>query len=245
MANDNIVMISGKSTTGKSASLRNIRNPEGVMYLNCENNKSLPFANKFKAFTITDPMQVYEGFTAAEGQPGIHTIIVDTVTYLMDMYESNYVLNSANSMKMWGEYAQFFKSLMSQYVANSTKRVVFLGHTLDVLNESEMISETLIKVKGSLMNQGIESYFTNVVSTKKVPLIKLAGMESPLLNIDEDDEINQFKYVYQTKLTKETVNERIRGPLGMWDRKETFIDNDIQNVLDRIEQYYGPVAKAA
>ena len=242
MANNNIVLISGKSTTGKSASLRNIRNPEGVMYLNCENNKSLPFANKFKSYTITDPMQVYDGFTAAEANPEIHTIIIDTVTYLMDMYESNYVLNSANSMKMWGEYAQFFKNLMSQYVANSTKRVVFLGHTLDVLNESEMISETLVKVKGSLMNQGIESYFTNVVSTKKVPLPKLAEMESPLLDVSEDDEINGFKYVYQTKLTKETVNERIRGPLGMWERKETFINNDIQNVLDRIEQYYGVAA---
>jgi len=238
MANNNIVLISGKSTTGKSASLRNITNPEGVMYLNCENNKSTPFPCKFKSYTITDPMQVYEGFSAAEGNADIHTIVIDTVTYMMDMYESLYVLNSANSMKMWGEYAQFFKNLMAQYVANSTKRVVFLGHTLDVLNESEMISETLVKVKGSLMNQGLESYFTNVISTKKVPLTKLAEMSSPLLNITEDDEINGFKYVYQTKLTKETVNERIRGPLGMWDRKETYIDNDIQNVLNRIEGYY-------
>ena len=81
-----------------------------------------------------------------------------------------------------------------------------------------------------------------MVSTKKVPLTKLAEMESPLLDVSEDDEINGFKYVYQTKLTKETVNERIRGPLGMWERKETFINNDIQNVLDRIEQYYGVAA---
>lgn len=245
MANNNIVLISGKSTTGKSASLRNIRNPEGVMYLGCENNKALPFANKFKSYNITDPMQVYDGFVAAEANPEIHTIIVDTVTYLMDMYESVYVLTAANMMKSWGDYAQYFKVLMSQYVANSTKKVVFLAHTLDVLNEAEMISETLVKVKGSLMNQGIESFFTNVVSTKKIPLTKLTEMGSTLLVISEDDEINGFKYVYQTKLTKETVNERIRGPLGMWERKETYIDNDIQAVLDRIEQYYGSVAKVA
>ena len=127
-------------------------------------------------------------------------------------------------------------------MANSTKRVVFLGHTLDVLNESEMISETLVKVKGSLMNTGIESFFTTVVSTKKVPLTKINEMSSPLLNISEDEDMLGFKYVYQTRLTKETVNERIRGPLGMWDKKETFINNDIQNVLDRIEQYYGVAA---
>jgi hypothetical protein len=47
-----------------------------------------------------------------------------------------------------------------------------------------------------------------------------------------------FKYVYQTKLTKETVNERIRGSLGMWETKETYIDNDIQLVVDRLHDYY-------
>jgi len=35
--NDHLVLISGKSAGGKSASLMNLRNPEGVMYLNCEN----------------------------------------------------------------------------------------------------------------------------------------------------------------------------------------------------------------
>lgn len=34
--NDNLVLIAGKSSTGKSASLMGLENPEGVMYLNCE-----------------------------------------------------------------------------------------------------------------------------------------------------------------------------------------------------------------
>jgi hypothetical protein len=34
--NDNLALIVGKSAGGKSASLRNLKNPEGVMYLNCE-----------------------------------------------------------------------------------------------------------------------------------------------------------------------------------------------------------------
>mgnify|MGYP003407988383 CR=1 FL=1 len=61
--------------------------------------KKLPFKSHFKEFTITDPLQVYEAFDAAETMPEVHTIVVDTVTYLMDMYENLYVLNSANSMK--------------------------------------------------------------------------------------------------------------------------------------------------
>jgi|GEM_PF-2849640 ABC-type polar amino acid transport system ATPase subunit len=36
VSNDNLVLICGKSGAGKSAALRNIKNPEGVVYLNCE-----------------------------------------------------------------------------------------------------------------------------------------------------------------------------------------------------------------
>lgn len=97
--NNNLVLISGKSATGKSASLMNIKNPEGVMYLGCENNKKLPFNSKFKEFTIIDPLQVYEAFDFAETKPDIHTIVIDSLTFLMDMYESVYVLSSSNTMK--------------------------------------------------------------------------------------------------------------------------------------------------
>ena len=31
--------------------------------------------------------------------PDIHTIVVDSLTYMLDMYESLYVLNSPNTMK--------------------------------------------------------------------------------------------------------------------------------------------------
>lgn len=34
--NDHLVLVCGSSGVGKSSSLRNIKNQEGVMYLNCE-----------------------------------------------------------------------------------------------------------------------------------------------------------------------------------------------------------------
>ena len=97
--NDHLVLLCGKSATGKSASLMNLENPEGVMYLNCEAGKKLPFRAKFKQFTITDPLQINEAFDAAEQMEGVHTIVIDSLTYLLDMYESVYVLNSANTMQ--------------------------------------------------------------------------------------------------------------------------------------------------
>ena len=215
-----------------------LKKPEGVMYLNCEAGKKLPFRPKFKQFTITDPLQVLEAFDHAESQPDIHTIVVDTLTYLMDMYESLYVLNSANGMQAWGQFSQFFKTLMQDKVAKSTKNVIFLAHTADTLNEGEMVMETKVPVKGSLKNNGIESYFSLVISSKKVPLKALKGYESPLLTITPEEEALGFKYVFQTKITKDSVNERLRGPLGLFETKETFIDNNIQLVLDRLHEYY-------
>jgi uridine kinase len=240
MNNNHLVLISGKSSSGKSASLMSMDNPEGVMYLNCENGKKLPFKTKFKELIVVDPIQVYQAFEEAENMPDVHTIVIDTLTYLMDMYESTKVINSTNTMQAWGQYAQYMKQLMSQVVAKSTKNVVFLAHTSDVLNEAEMINETIVKVKGSLMNQGIESFFTTVISTKKIALNKLDDKtaKSPLYTVTPEDKANGFKYVYQTRLTKETVNERIRAPMGMWDMKETYIDNNLQNVINRLHEYY-------
>lgn len=236
--NDNLVLVVGKSATGKSASLMGLKNPEGVMYLNCEAGKKLPFRAKFKQYTITDPLQILEAFDAAETMPDVHTIIIDTLTYLLEMYESLYVINSANTMKAWGDFSQFFKTLMQDKVAKSTKNVVFLAHTADKLNEAEMAVETSVPVKGSLKNNGIESYFSQVIGSKKVPLKNLREYSSDLLTITPEEEALGFKYVYQTKLTRDTVGERLRGPLGMFDTKETFIDNNLQLVLDRLQEYY-------
>lgn len=236
--NDHLVLVGGKSSSGKSASLKDLANPEGVMYLNCEAGKRLPFKSKFKQFTITDPLQIYEAFEHAETLDSIHTIVVDSLTYMMDMYESLHVLKSSNTMKAWGDFSQFFKNLMQIYVAQSSKNVIFTAHTLDSLNEGEMVMETKVPVKGSLKNNGIESYFSVVITCKKMALKALQKYESDLLNITPEEEALGFKYVYQTQLTRDTVNERLRGPMGLFTEQETFIDNNIELVLNRLHEYY-------
>jgi hypothetical protein len=236
--NNNLVLLCGKSATGKSASLQMLKNPEGVMYLNCENNKKLPFRSKFKEFTITDPTDVPDAIDSVQDNDKVHTIVIDSLTYLMDMFESTKVLTSTNTMKAWGQYAQFMKNMMAQNVANSNKNIIFIAHTSDIFNESEMVNETMVKVKGSLMNTGVESYFSTVIGCKKVPLKNLEAYKSDLLSYNDEEKLLEYKYVYQTKLTKDTVNERIRSPMRMWDTQETFIDNNLQHILDRLHEYY-------
>lgn len=208
------------------------------MYLCTEAGKRLPFKSKFKEYKIQDPLQVFEAFSAAEKMPEIHTIIVDSLSFLLEQYETQYVLPSANGMKAWSDYQQFFKNLMQTYVAGSTKNVLMTTHTAQTLNESEMVVETKAVVKGALKGTGVEAYFSCVIGAKKLPIKTLKEYTSGLLDITPEDEMLGFKYVYQTKLTKDTVHERIRSPLGMFKQQETYMDNDAQKLLDRLKEYY-------
>lgn len=238
--NDHLFLICGHSTSGKSTSFRNLQNPEGVMYLNCESGKKLPFKSKFMELTIVDPYQIYEAFQEAENMPHVDTIIVDSLTYLMDMFESLYIHASNNKQTAWGDFQQYFKNLMQQYVAASTKNVIFTAHLVETLNEAKMEMETKVPIKGALKGNGVESYFSVILYSKKETLKRLneGGYESKLLNMTEDEKDLGIKHVFQTRLTKESIGDRIRGPMDLWTKKETFIDNDAQFVIDRLREYY-------
>lgn len=241
--NPYIVVVAGKSGSGKSSSLEGLKNPEKVLYLNCENGRALPFISQFKEITITHPEQVIDLITKANSSDKFETIVIDSITYLMDMYESLCVLTATNTMRAWGEYAQFFKRIMNT-VAHSNKRFIFIAHSKDYFNESEMVNEVRIPVKGALANNGLESYFSNVIHAKKMPLNKLEEYQNDLLTINDEEELLEIKHVLQTKLTKETIHERIKSNKGLFTRQETFIDNNVQLILDRLEQVYANAKQA-
>ena len=238
--NDNLILIVGGSAGGKSASLRDIADPTGVWYFNCEANKKLPFPAKFKQFNITDPYQVHEGFQTAEAKPEVHTIITESLTFLMDMFETNYILDPTitDTMQAWANYQQFFKKLLQKYVAASTKDVIFTAHVQSILNETDMVLEKKVPIKGALKANGVEAYFSTIVSARTITLEKLKDFKNDLLTITPQEEALGFKYVYQTQLTKDTVNERIRASMGMWTQQETFIDNNAQFLMNRLHEYY-------
>lgn len=237
--NTQLVLISGESASGKSASLRNIPDQELWMYLNAEAGKRLPFKNSFKTFKISDPYQVYEGFDHAMANPDKWKgIVIDTVTFLMNMFESLYVIGSANTQKAWGDYAQFFMNLMQDKVVRFEKPVIILGHTRSELDEAAMQMRTQVPVKGSLKNNGVEAYFSTVVSTKKVSITELEKYGSDLLTITDEDRELGYKHVFQTRPTKATVGERIRSPMGLFSKEQTFMDNDAQLLLDHLNKFY-------
>lgn len=237
--NDQLVLICGVSASGKSASLRNIRNQERWLYMGTEAGKRLPFKNKFRSARVDDPYQVLEAFDyAIEHKDEVDGIIVDSITFLMDQYETNYVLTAANTMKAWSDFQQYFKTLMQDKVIKFGKPVIFTAHTLKILNENTGEFEVSVPIKGALKNNGIEAYFSTVVAAKKVPLKELKGYENKLLHITEEDEVVGYKHVFQTKITKATTGERIRSPMGLFSKEETYMDNDAQILLDHLTNFY-------
>lgn len=236
--NNQLALISGPSATGKSASLRNIQDQDKWFYLGTEAGKRLPFKSKFQEFRIEDPYQVHEAFEHFMGNDDIKGGIIDSITFMMDMFETLYIYRSANSQQGWADFQQFFKTLMQNKVVRFGKPVLMTAHTLATYNEATLSYDVAVPVKGALKNQGVESYFSTVVSSKKMPIKDLKGYENSMLNITEEEELLGFKYVFQTRLTKQTTGERIRSPLGMFEREETFMDNDAQKLMQRLHDFY-------
>jgi N4 gp44-like protein len=239
----NLVLIAGQPACGKTASLRNIRKPEGVFFLNCEAGKSLPFkaGNKFKKPTggLEDPNDVFEYFNAVEEMDDIHTIVIDSIDFLMEMYESQHVLGSVNTMQGWSNYQQFFKQIMQEVVQRSKKNWIIIGHQAqEPVNEMEF--RYYVPIKGAVARSGVAAYFNVVMYARKVKLkeIEKTVINPDLLHITEKDKANGFKYVFQVEVTKEYANSEIRSPMGLWEDGLIFIDNDVQVLLDYLDDYY-------
>lgn len=237
--NHQMICVGGVSGAGKSASLRNIRNQEKWMYINCEAGKRLPFKNKFMEVRISEPYQVW-GYVddACEAGDQCEGIIIDTATFMMDMFESQYVLGQHDTMKGWSNYAQFWKTLLQEKLVKFGKPVIILAHVLEVYDESSMGFKRSIPIKGALKNNGLEAYFSTVVEATKIPVKDLDKYDPELLTVSEDEEDIGVKYVFQTRLTKESIGTRIRSPMGMFTRSQTYMDNDCQMLLDHLHKFY-------
>lgn len=235
--NPYVVVLAGKSGAGKSSSLSGLTNQDKVLYLNCENGRALPFKSGFKEVIITHPEQVIDIITKAKSSDKYETIVIDSITYLMDMYETKVVLTSNDTRSAWSDYSQFFKRLMHT-VADCKKNIIITGHAYTQYSETNMAYETCIPVKGALAKNGLESFFSTVIYCEKVSTGLLDNYQSDLLSIDEDEEELGVKHVLQTKLTRDTIDKRLKTPKGMFSKQETYIDSNVQLVLDRLKEYY-------
>lgn len=235
--NKNIVLIMGKPNTGKSTSLMNLSNQDKMVYLNTD-MKELPFKDKFlKNVSVADALDVLAFISEIEQNNAVEGAVLDTITFLMSMYERQYVINSANTQKAWGDYGNFYREIIHA-IKSGTKDYAILAHEDTIMNEQAMQLETKIPIKGSVGKTGVEADFTTILSSKQIPIRKLEGFENDLLHITDEEKEDGFKYVFCTRITKETVGEKMRSAIGLWKRQELYIDNDLNQVFNRLKEYY-------
>ena len=78
---------------------------------------------------------MHEAFDHAKETKDVEGIVVDSATFLMDMFESQYVLNAVNTQKAWQDFAQFFKVLMQSKVTARGKPAIFMAHVREEYDE--------------------------------------------------------------------------------------------------------------
>ena len=237
--NKNLVLILGKPNTGKSASLRNL--PQKTMaYLNAD-LKEIPFQSNFaSSVEIADALEVLDYIDAIEEEAGITGGVLDTITFLMQMYERQYVVPFAGTktgQAAWGDYGNFYRNMIHKLKAGS-KNYAILAHEATEYNELNSRMDSYVPIKGAVGKVGVEADFTTILSSKQMPIKTLEKYPNDLLKITDTEREDGVKYVFQTRITKDSTGEKMRSAMGLWSREELYIDNDLQLVFERLNKFY-------
>lgn len=251
--NKNIVLVIGEPASGKSSSLRYLKNPEQIAYLNAD-LKAIPFNNPNGDFggevDIEEAIDIFDYIDGIEEEASLTGGVLDTLTYLMDMYERQLVLNSSDTRAAWQNYGNYYKELIHR-IKTGTKNYAILAHVENQqveLTDGTFEIKTKVPIKGSVGRKGIEGDFTTIVSAKRLTIKALDKYlksceeekleKNELLTITGSERRKGFKYVFQTDVTVDTIGEPIRAPMGLWKEQELYIDNDIELVFQRLNDFF-------
>ena len=238
--NKNIVLIMGKPNTGKTSSLRNM-DQSNLVYLNTD-LKEVPFRGTFMAnVEISNAPDILDYIAEIEGNSSVKGAVLDTLTFLMQMYERQYVVPLAGTKQgqsAWGDYGNFYRNFIHAIKAG-TKDYAIMAHEEIFLNEQAMTMESRVPLKGAVGKVGVEADFTTILCTMQMPVKKLEDFKNDLLTITDNEREDGVKYVFCTRVTKETTGGKMRSAMGLWNRNELYIDNDLSLVFKRLKEYYG------
>ena len=188
--------------------------------------------------TATDVLSFVEEI---EQNADVTGAVLDTITFLMQMYERQFVAPFAGTktgQSAWGDYGNFYRNLIHA-IKSGSKSYAILAHEDESLNEQSASMESKVPIKGAVGKVGVEADFTTILRAMQIPVKKLEGIENDLLHITDEEREDGVKYVFATRITKETAGSKMRSAMGLWSRNELYIDNDVQQVFDRLDQYYG------
>lgn len=212
------IMIEGPSGRGKSFSLRNLP-PKFTLIMNHE-RKKLPFkgSEKFREWRPTSLQETFKYLDEALVDPATQILVIESLSAFLDM-----LLAEARVLKKgWDVFTYYNEKLYLLFERvrkfnDAGKYIIVISH--DDITTNELTGDVFVtaKVKGNEWKGAVEKEFDIVFHAELV--------------IDED---KNPKFLFRTQ-TDGVVPAK--APHGMFT--ETFIDNDMAEILKKIKEYDG------
>lgn len=222
----NVVMLLGKSGTGKSTSIKTL-NPEETVVINVL-NKRLPFKgsgslyvenrNLFRVDTHEEMKRLLE---TCNSKNYIKNIILDDCIYIMRK-EYFKRAKEAGYVK-YTELAQHFQQIISTCEGMRADINIFI-----ILHSEDIQSDkTTVGYKVSTIGQLLDNQYNPI---EVVPMVLYSAIRF--------DDKGKPTYGFYTHATMEgTVQIPAKTPDGMFT--EDFIPNDLGEVVKAMNEYYG------
>ena len=223
----NVVMLLGKTGTGKTTSIRTL-NPEETIIINVL-GKKLPFkgsdalynTEKKNLFRIEDYQQMINLLQACNGQPHVKNIILDDCIYIMR--KEYFKRAKETGYGKYTELAQHFQQIISTCEQmRGDINVFMILHSEDVQSD-----KTTVGYKVSTIGQLIDNQYNPM---EVVPMVLYSAIKF--------DEKGKPTYGFYTHATMEgTIQIPAKTPNEMFE--EDFIPNDLGAVVKAMNEYYG------
>jgi len=219
MANKKMILVVGPTGSGKTTSIRNLDKSKSV-YIDFDRKaiKAFRDMDKFKEWVKIDYVDhLIPGLKGLEADPDCDTIIIDTLSFALDMFVAQHIDTAADTRAAWGEYKKWYKEVI--HLAKSSKKsYIFLTHEKSVFNEAAMETKTCAYAQGSISGM-IEADFAVVAYTHKY--VAEDGLPA---------------YGFLVNPTKDTLALSAKSPMGMFD-EPLIKDNDINILLKAADEY--------
>ena len=223
----NVVMLLGKTGTGKTTSLRTL-NPDETVIINVL-GKKLPFkgsdalynSEKKNLFRVEDYQTMINLLQACNGQPHIKNIILDDCIYIM---RKEYFKRAKEAgYGKYTELAQHFQQIISTCEEmRSDINVFMILHSEDVQSD-----KTTVGYKVSTIGQLIDNQYNPM---EVVPMVLYSAIKF--------DDKGKPAYGFYTHATMEGATQiPAKTPNEMFT--EDFIPNDLGMVVKAMNDYYG------
>ena len=218
--NKKMILIVGGTGTGKTTSLRNLDKSK-TAYIDFDRKaiKAFRDMDTFREWVKIDYTDhLLPGLAGLEADPECDTIIIDTLSFALDMFVAQHVDTAADSRAAWGDYKRWYKEVI-HLAKSSSKTYIFLTHDKSVFNEAAMETKTVAYAQGSIAGM-IEADFALVAYAHKY--------------VDETTGLPAFGFLVGP--TKDTIALSAKSPMGMFDTP-LIPDNDVNILIKAADEY--------